>query len=44
MLSDLELPMLSNYVIYYEKFRKIMQGTEKEDLSHNSRLYTQIRA
>ncbi len=32
MNDDLEWPMLSYYVIYYEKFRKVMQQTEKEFL------------
>ncbi len=30
IMNDLEQPMLSYYVIYYEKFRKAMQRTEKE--------------
>ncbi len=29
-MNDLELPMLSYYVIYYEMIRKVMQRTEKE--------------
>ncbi len=29
IMHDLECPMLSYYVIYYEKFRKVMQQTEK---------------
>ncbi len=33
MMNDLEWPMLSYYVIYYEKFRKVMQQTEKEALN-----------
>ncbi len=33
IINDLELPMLSYYVIYFEKLRKIMQRTEKEALS-----------
>ncbi len=28
-MNDLEWPMLSYYVIYYENFRKVMQWTEK---------------
>ncbi len=32
IMNDLEWPMLLYYVIYYEKFRKIIQGTEKEAL------------
>ncbi len=42
IINDLEWPMLSYYVIYYEKFRKVMQRTEKEalktagDLFHNT--------
>ncbi len=30
--TDLELLMLSYYVIYYEMLRKVMQRTEKEAL------------
>ncbi len=30
IMNDFEWPMLSYYVIYFEKFRKIMQWTEKE--------------
>ncbi len=33
-MNDLEWPMLSYYEIYYEKFRKIMQWTEKEALNN----------
>ncbi len=34
IMNDLECPLLSYYVIYYEKFKKIvMQQTEKEALS-----------
>ncbi len=29
-MADLEQPMLSYYVIYFEKLRNIMQRTEKE--------------
>ncbi len=32
-MNDLEWPMLSYYVIYYEKLRKVMQRTEKEALA-----------
>ncbi len=32
-MNDLEWPMLSYYVIYYETFRKVMQRTEKEALT-----------
>ncbi len=32
IMNDLEWPMLSYYVIYYEKFRKIMKRTEKVPL------------
>ncbi len=32
-MNDLEQPMLSYYVIYSEKFRTIMQRTEKEALN-----------
>ncbi len=33
IMNDLEWPMLSYYLIYYEKYRKIMQRTEKEAYS-----------
>ncbi len=33
IMNDLEWPMLSYYVIYYEKLRKVMQRTEKEALA-----------
>ncbi len=29
IMNDLEWPMFSYYVIYYEKFRELMQRTEK---------------
>ncbi len=29
IMNDLEWPVLSYYVIYYEKFKKVMQQTEK---------------
>ncbi len=32
-MNDLEWPMISYYVIYYEKFTKVMQQTEKEALN-----------
>ncbi len=32
-MNDLEWPMLSYYMIYYEKFRKVMQRTEYDELS-----------
>ncbi len=32
IMNDLEWPLLSYYVIYYEKFKKVMQRTEKEAL------------
>ncbi len=32
IMNNLEWPMLSYYVIYYEKFKNIMQRTEKETL------------
>ncbi len=35
IMNDLEWPMLSYYVIYYEKFRKIMKWTEKEALKYH---------
>ncbi len=28
-MNDLEWPMFSYYVIYYEKFKKVMQQIEK---------------
>ncbi len=33
IMNDLEWPMLSYYVSYYEKFRKVMQQTENEALN-----------
>ncbi len=33
IMNNLEWAMLSYYVIYYDKFRKIMQWTEKEALN-----------
>ncbi len=40
IINDLEWPMLSYYVIYYEKFRKVTKRTEKValtiKLSHKS--------
>ncbi len=33
IINDLEWPMLSYYVSYYEKFRKVMQWTEKVALN-----------
>ncbi len=32
-MNDLEQPMLSYYMIYSEKFKKVMQLTEKEVLN-----------
>ncbi len=32
IMNDLEWPMLSYYVIYYEKFKKVIQRIEKEAL------------
>ncbi len=32
IMNNLEWPMLSYYVIYGEKFKNVMQGTEKEAL------------
>ncbi len=32
IMNVLKWPMLSYYVIYYEKFKKVMQWTEKEAL------------
>ncbi len=29
IMNGLEWPMLSYYVIYYEKFKKVMQWTQK---------------
>ncbi len=33
-MNDLERPMLSYYVIYYEKFKKVMHRKEKEALKY----------
>ncbi len=33
IMNDLEWPMLSYYVIYYEQFRQVMQQIEKEPLT-----------
>ncbi len=33
IMNDLEWPMISYYMIYYEKFNKIMQWIEKAALS-----------
>ncbi len=33
-MNDLEWAMLLYYVIYYDKFKKVMQQTEKETLKH----------
>ncbi len=33
IMNDLECSMLSYYVIYYEKFGKVIQLTEKEALT-----------
>ncbi len=30
IMNDLDQPMFSYYVIYFEKFRKIIQQTEKK--------------
>ncbi len=38
--NDLEWPMLSYYVIYYEKFRKVMQWTENVALNYVQNLLT----
>ncbi len=32
-MNDLECPILSYYMIYYEKFRKVIQRTEEEALT-----------
>ncbi len=37
IMNDLEWQMLSYYVTYYEKFRKIMQRKEKEALTNIQR-------
>ncbi len=39
IMNDLEWPMLSYYVIYYETFRKVMQWTEKETLMYGWEFY-----
>ncbi len=36
IMSELEWPMHSYYVMYYEMFRKVMQQTEKEALKLNT--------
>ncbi len=33
IMNDLEWPMLSYYVIYYEKFKHVMQWAEMEALT-----------
>ncbi len=33
IMNDLEWPILSYYVIYYEKLKNVMQWIEKEALS-----------
>ncbi len=35
-MNDLECPMFLYYVICYEKFKKVMQRTEKEALGQPS--------
>ncbi len=37
IMNDLEWSMLSYYVIEFEKFRNVMQQTEKVALIHNSK-------
>ncbi len=37
-MNDLEQPMLSYYVIYFEKLGKIIQQKEKEALSYKLRI------
>ncbi len=42
IINDLEQPMLSYYVIYFEKFRKVMQRTEKEaSTQHYQMMYNE---
>ncbi len=43
IMNNLEWPMFSYYVIYYEKLTKVMQRTEEEALTHmlTSPLYLQ---
>ncbi len=36
IMNDLEWPMLSYYVIYFERFRKVMQQTEKVALMYST--------
>ncbi len=36
IMNDLEWPMLLYYVIYHEKLKKVMQGTEKVALKLNT--------
>ncbi len=38
--TDLEQPMLSYYVIYFEKLKKVMQQIENESLSIDHTYYT----
>ncbi len=34
IMTNLEWPMFSYYMIDYEKFKKVIQWTEKEALTH----------
>ncbi len=38
IMNDLEWPMLSYYVLYYEKFWKVFQWTEKEALTEKGKV------
>ncbi len=42
IMNNLEWPMISYYVIYYEKFRKVMQQTETEALVFNEKSYDEV--
>ncbi len=39
IMNDLEWPMLLYYMTYYEKFRNVMQKTEKEALTWKGQYY-----
>ncbi len=44
IMNDLEWPYVSYYVIYYWKFKYIMQQTEKEALQNdNQEFWTQSK-
>ncbi len=43
IINDLKWPMLSYYVIYYTKFRKVTQPTEKEALNDTLRIGLDVK-